>query len=116
MHRTDGDTRYLVVTRHSLLVRERALCQILHVVTARNFVIFLMTDRGVALRLRESLRGMSSGMLGGISCGRKLARHVARSVDLARKVARQVARLQLLWTRSRCRVLSDDSVSETLPG
>ena len=100
MHRTDGDTRYLVVTRHSLWVRERALsdfacCHVLHV--ARNFVIFLMADRGVALRLRESLRGMSSGMLGGISCGRKLARHVARSVDLARNVARQVARLQLLW-------------------
>ena len=57
MHRTDGDTRYLVVTRRSVWVRDRAFCHILHVVTfcmLSHFDIFLMADRGVALRLRES--------------------------------------------------------------
>ena len=52
--------------RESIL-SDFACCHVLHV--ARNFVICLMADPGVALRLRESLKGISRGILGGIECG-----------------------------------------------
>ena len=76
MHRTDGDTRYLVVTRHSVWVRER-----------EHFVRFCMLSRFACCE--EFCHFFDGRSRSDVEIARVVERNVVRNVgrNLVRKEA-----------------------------